>query len=153
MKLPVSRDCPLCHSSQFKCFRQMGEWSLRRCVVCKLVMLNPQPTPDALAALYDSPAYFAERIQKTPSSGLVQKRVAELSLEFVHLIHRTQPGRILEIGCGYGFVLAAAERRGWEALGLEISPHATKFARDTFGVNVIEASAEHLDSLNLGSFD
>lgn len=46
-----------------------------------------------------------------------------------------EPPRILDIGCGKGFFLKRAAERGWEANGLELSPHAAKFAREKLGLH------------------
>ena len=35
-----------------------------------------------------------------------------------------RPGKLLEIGGGRGYLQLAAERRGWDTIGLETSPHA-----------------------------
>ena len=40
--------------------------------------------------------------------------------------HGVPAGRVLDVGAGYGFFVAALERAGYEALGLELSPHAIK---------------------------
>ncbi|MDP3938747.1 MAG: class I SAM-dependent methyltransferase [Deltaproteobacteria bacterium] len=45
-----------------------------------------------------------------------------------------EPARILDIGCGKGFFLKRAADRGWEAHGLELSPHAVKFAKEKLGL-------------------
>jgi cyclopropane-fatty-acyl-phospholipid synthase len=48
-----------------------------------------------------------------------QQRQAECLLDQIHC---RQGQRILDVGCGYGRILAAAESRGAEAVGITISP-------------------------------
>jgi SAM-dependent methyltransferase len=47
-----------------------------------------------------------------------------------------QRGRLLEIGAYCGFFMREAERRGWQADGVEPSAWAAKYARETVGANV-----------------
>ena len=48
-------------------------------------------------------------------------------------------GRLLEIGTGAGFFLKAAVRAGWDAYGLELSPDAAAYARDTLRALLLNA--------------
>lgn len=43
-------------------------------------------------------------------------------------------GRLLDMGCGFGFFLSEMESRGWEVMGVEISQKAMDYARDVLGV-------------------
>ena len=45
------------------------------------------------------------------------------------------PGRILDVGCAMGFFLEAAQERGWEPYGVEVSPYAAGMAAEKFGKN------------------
>ena len=38
-------------------------------------------------------------------------------------------GRLLEVGCSYGYGLAEACERGWHVAGVELSPTASLYAR------------------------
>jgi SAM-dependent methyltransferase len=51
-------------------------------------------------------------------------------------------GRLLEIGCGAGFFLKAAERAGWDAWGLELSEAGAAFATERLGLRVRREQAE-----------
>jgi 2-polyprenyl-3-methyl-5-hydroxy-6-metoxy-1,4-benzoquinol methylase len=46
------------------------------------------------------------------------------------------PGRLLDVGCGYGFFLGEMVQRGWQAEGIEISATGLNYARNTLGLNV-----------------
>src|SRR5215213_1220437 len=53
-----------------------------------------------------------------------------------------QGGRVLDVGAGFGFFLAALEKAGYEAHGMEISSHAVAEARKRTRAEVVEQGAE-----------
>jgi SAM-dependent methyltransferase len=62
-----------------------------------------------------------------------------------------EPGRLLDVGCGPGFLLEAARERGWEAVGVDPSPFSVARARRE-GFEAHEGMLEDLD-LETASFD
>jgi SAM-dependent methyltransferase len=56
--------------------------------------------------------------------------------------HGVPRGRVLDVGAGYGFFLAALEKAGYEASGIEISHHAVEQARRRTRGQVVEQGAE-----------
>ena len=95
-----------------------------RCRRCGLVYMTPRDK--AIAAIYEGTAddnyYLATQAERKESfirdldeletiSGLAAKR-----------------GRILDVGCGYGFFLDVAKERGWEEYGCELGKNHFSFA-------------------------
>lgn len=62
-------------------------------------------------------------------------------------------GRVLDVGCGYGFLLGRLSREGLEPVGLELSPHAGSKAVEHSGCPVVVASAENDLPLTSNVFD
>jgi SAM-dependent methyltransferase len=62
-------------------------------------------------------------------------------------------GRVLDVGAGYGFFLAALEKAGYEAYGMEISSHAAAEARKRTRAEVVEQGAEAPFPYPDGRFD
>ena len=91
------------------------------------VSIEPSPSPEALAA------YYAERYYQSPSSAsyaveyddreIAHKRLrARLWLSVIaDLTDGGQGAGFLEVGCGEGFLLAAAAAAGWSVTGLDFT--------------------------------
>ncbi len=123
--------CPLCGQVQdrFTRYAVVRGWRYVRCPGCGLVFLNPRPTSKELASFYNtSYVYDAERYRKS-----VDRQTEWLDV-LAQFCHRT--GRLLEVGCSYGYFLAAARDRGWEVEGIELSERASRFAREQLGLRV-----------------
>lgn len=61
---------------------------------------------------------------------------------------KPEGGRLLDIGCGYGYFMKAASENGWICEGIEISPNAVKYCRDGLGLKVYDSP---LSELNLAA--
>lgn len=52
---------------------------------------------------------------------VIALRIAQRSARALELLGRDTPGRLLDVGCGEGFVVAAFAQRGWQAQGIDYS--------------------------------
>jgi SAM-dependent methyltransferase len=129
---------------------------ISRCSACGLVFASPRLPADEIWKRY-SPDYFWK--EYLPALGVVDG-----AFDLVHFDHRYSytlqllaqqlggKGRLLEIGCGAGFFLKAAERNGWDVHGLELSEAGAAFAAERLGLRVIREQAEHA-AFDDASFD
>jgi len=122
-------NCPVCQSARINRAFGIPEPSIMRCADCNFLFLHPQPSDEALRLIYTDTYFLGatdERMRaqvadlKTATAGLYLDRLASQG------IHE---GRLLEVGCGDGYLLAAAERRGFEVTGVEYSEPAAQRAR------------------------
>jgi len=51
-----------------------------------------------------------------------------------------KPGRMLDVGCALGFFVHLAASRGWEALGIEVSPYACEWGKKILTLDITQAS-------------
>jgi 2-polyprenyl-3-methyl-5-hydroxy-6-metoxy-1,4-benzoquinol methylase len=65
---------------------------------------------------------------------------------------RLPPARVLDVGCAHGGYVALLGWAGFEAVGTELSPWVTRFAKETFGVRVVTGPVEDQD-FKAESFD
>ncbi|HEV7519037.1 MAG TPA: class I SAM-dependent methyltransferase [Thermoanaerobaculia bacterium] len=97
---------------------------------------TPEAAPDPPGS--HDPAYFErEYFQLHPGK---QKYLDYL----VGLLRRfgVTGGRVLDVGSGYGFFLAALEQAGYQPVGLELSAHAVAIARGRTAAEIATGSAE-----------
>lgn len=121
-----------------------------RCPVCELVFVSPRLTAQSLQRLYDEPAYFegndgqggvyGRGVVVGGSSGMSPAMVLQRIWTGGRLaqIRRLRPasGRLLEIGSGYGFFLAAAREAGFDVRGVELSRTGAEHARSELGLDI-----------------
>ena len=103
---------------------------------------------------YYPDAYYGDAREKR-FIGPVEGLQRALYGSRVNLIERTLgrgAGRVLDVGCGRGFLLDAFRRRGWKVEGTEMSEASSAHAREALRIPVHLGAIETL-SLPDGSFD
>jgi 2-polyprenyl-3-methyl-5-hydroxy-6-metoxy-1,4-benzoquinol methylase len=68
------------------------------------------------------------------------------------LAYKCPPGKVLELGCAHGGLVALLRWAGFDATGLEVSPWVTEFARAAFDIPVLLGPVED-QRLDEGSYD
>lgn len=137
MLSPKTVSCNLCGSTNSTNWREWEDWRLVKCSGCGLVYLNPQPDELVLRRMYRED--YA-RAYGSGESGGCEQLEAQVHV-YEHLVGLLsgvcrQPGRLLEVGPGYGYFLACAKRHGWQVTGLELSQEAAEYARTALGLEV-----------------
>lgn len=116
-----------------------------RCRGCGHMQLDHFPSEDRLLGLYEDAA--SEDYLEEAEGQRLTARIA------LGRIERHVPGgRLLDLGCWVGFLLAEARDRGWETTGVEPSGWAAAYARDALGLDVREEDLFSAD-LPVGAFD
>ena len=141
-------NCPLCHSNNCRKFLTKFEMNLVKCRKCSLIYANPRIHESELLRRYTSSFFFDEYLPafKATSKQYDLTIIRSHFFLFLQLITKYyKPGKkLLDIGCGAGFFLKAAEEIGWEAEGIEISPVASAYAQNIVKVKVLEGKLEDL---------
>src|SRR5438552_2478922 len=142
----ASTRCPNC-SNQLTEFFPEAVWRLgehgrnfgyAKCSLCGLVLANPLPTDDEVSSYYAGSFNYGiyslrkplKRLQGSSRWRRLRQRLGQ---------GNGVPRRLLDVGCGHGWFLAAARRSGWDCTGLDFPSEATEFARQTLGLKIIEA--------------
>jgi SAM-dependent methyltransferase len=102
-----------------------------RCGECGHMQLDRFPSDAELDAAYAEAAsddYVEEEAGQRYSFASVLERIERYAPE---------RGRLLDVGCWVGFLLAEARERGWrECVGIEPSEFASRYARERLGLDV-----------------
>lgn len=155
--------CPVCRCAAADEFlRAPGddgtEYRLAKCRACELVYLDPRPTEDTVALLYtaDYPQYHAPKRRAGALRRLRAKLFGHRARTLADRIPVPPGGALLDYGCGAGAFVADMRARGWDAFGMDFSPHAVAAARDQLGVRAVcgtlphpEVPPDSLDALTL----
>jgi 2-polyprenyl-3-methyl-5-hydroxy-6-metoxy-1,4-benzoquinol methylase len=123
--------CLICGSSRLKPLSGYAAAHLVRCQQCGLAFAGWSPSDAELAAHYRNygTGWF--------DSPVTRQRYRELLDTFEPY---RQTNRLLDIGCGPGYFLEEAVKRGWEAVGTEFGARALELNRAK-GLDVIAAPA------------
>jgi SAM-dependent methyltransferase len=139
--------CALCGGTRTRPYCVKFGYPIVKCAGCGLVYCSPRMTSEETDKRY-SPEYFWKEYLPSvkPPPGMDEGAFLDLrfSAPLALLANGRPPARLLEIGTGAGFFLKAATRAGFDAHGLELSPEACDYARNTLGLRVIQASAEEM---------
>jgi 2-polyprenyl-3-methyl-5-hydroxy-6-metoxy-1,4-benzoquinol methylase len=140
--------CNLCGSEERAPYCPENSLGLVQCQACGLVYVSPRPDANELYALYGE-TYF-----QNGNSGVVGythyvKDEPNIRKTFARRLRKLeayiQTGRVLDVGCAAGFFLSEAQKRGWQAEGLDVSSFAVEYARTQFGLDVRQGSFTDLD--------
>lgn len=156
--------CKVCAGRDFRVLGSRGGAAHRsgagektrivKCRTCHLIFPNPMPYPAGEDTRYANVSGYFEDVMTVTDEG--QRQLGDkLAREAERLLGGRVPergGRFLDVGCGRGEVVAAAQARGWDAEGCDLSEDFVRYARE---VNGVKAHAATLEQMNYAdaSFD
>jgi SAM-dependent methyltransferase len=122
------------------------EYRLGRCRECGFVFLNPRPDKATVGLLYPadySPYRPHASRRRTLSRRIRDSLIGRGERRLSDRIPLLPGGKLMDYGCGAGSFAAEMRDRGWNALGMDFSPHAAATAREHYGLRVIEGTLPH----------
>jgi len=124
---PSATSCPVCGNTRTDAFVIKDGFAFRKCRSCGYIFCHPRPSQDELDQCYgvsgDTEGIDQDHYPKADS----RKRRAFLNA--VKLLPQVWRKRVLDIGCGGGFVVGGMKAVGAKvAAGLDINPKAIDYA-------------------------
>src|SRR5947207_2946364 len=109
--------CLICDSHKISPLKGYEKHDLAKCKNCGFVFMRAIPTIEELKNHYDTYSYDETQYL----SPLTIDSYNSLLDEFEKF---RKTNKILDVGCGVGFFLETAKKRGWEVYGTEYSKKA-----------------------------
>jgi 2-polyprenyl-3-methyl-5-hydroxy-6-metoxy-1,4-benzoquinol methylase len=125
--------CPLCQSERRETsYEQFGEHKIMRCLDCQVYYLYPRLTEEAMRRFYTNDNYFEGGDSGYSDTSYADQERA-LSATFKRLMRNLQKrkltgGSLLEIGCGYGYLLEEAKEYFSFRVGTDFSPQGVRLS-------------------------
>jgi len=151
---PQSVFCPICSQLSCEHFFDKSGHPVYRCRECGLRFIHPQPDDSVLQEIYGADYFLGEKNEESEIRvSNLKGATASCYLDRLKEYAGSNAGRLLEIGCGGGDLLAEARSRGFEVNGVEISPSAATRANKLLGEESVLIGTIETVSLPEGSFD
>jgi SAM-dependent methyltransferase len=126
--------CPGCLGPLTRALGEKNGYTFLGCEKCGTAAVNPLPTTADLdayyKAYYNTPKYMRKREGKLRQA---RKRLSRIPA-------KRAGETFLDVGCNYGYAVAAARDLGLVAHGIDIDPETVKAAQDTWGVEWFETA-------------
>ena len=129
-----STSCPICGPGPEQILHyDFAPYRVVSCSRCGLVFLSPRLTEPAILRLYSDQEYYVSEV-----SGQGYDEYLEVQHNWVKTFTRRldqiaryqSPGKALDIGCGPGFFLEAAQAKDYDVFGLDPSDYIVKVASE-----------------------
>jgi SAM-dependent methyltransferase len=139
--------CPICSNNNFNLYISSEDFFLTNeqfdiviCGTCGFKITNPRPKTETLSKYYASPDYISHTNKQKGITNkiyyIVRKFTIASKIRLIRKYKRT--GSILDIGCGTGEFLKVIHDKGFTVKGIEPNINARKFAKDQYGIQVID---------------
>lgn len=163
--------CPLCEKmAQCKYvghtgYQEPDVYDIYHCSHCVTAFCHPLEVNHSIYDLiysksheisgYDHYQHHAKQVLKQKNPLLYLQNASDTYWAVsTYLINRKKrPNKILEIGCGYGYLIYALRKAGYDAIGIDISSSAIDNAKKHFGDYYICADAANYYPNNAETFD
>lgn len=148
-------NCLLCKQPLTYYLTKNG-YRLYRCSRCALVRTDLGATYDTFVRRFYSREYFEGDPTRSAYSDYEHDKplIVRNMRKFLSFIKRHKiEGRLLDVGCAFGYFVELAQSHGYEAYGFDASVHATKEARVLLGTEKIKHGTVRSVSYRKKSFD
>lgn len=114
-----------------------------RCNGCGLAYMNPSCTIEE-----EKDFYAHDYCKVAEERHWHENRSPYFEQAFQHIETSFQTDKLLDVGCGKGYFLEMARKRGWKVYGVDPSQEAVLYARNSLGLDAFagELKDAHLES-------
>lgn len=149
--------CPICGPDAPSVVRyDFAPHKVVVCSSCGLTYLSPRLTESAILELYKDEAYYNSNISGQGYDEYMEisdNWVKTFTLRLKQIAPYKSTGKALDIGCGPGYFLTAAQKLGFDVHGLDPSDYIVTQAQKTWGdrvrLGLIESAGYEPESFDL----
>lgn len=146
--------CPLCGAvaarPMYTCF---AEFHVVRCTACRFVYTTLPVDGEVLQRMYAESYYHTDTRQQYYFENMVTAQTVESENSNIRdfrkgldLIEQHRSGgKLLDVGCAVGVFLSMARDRGWDVMGVDVSPFAVSYAREKLGLDAVAGELEDVE--------
>lgn len=138
-----------------KVIAKSGNYNVIDCNHCRFSHITPIPSETDLEHFYSDNFYAEEKPQYIDTASKDHKWIAlnyQDKFESINSHFNNNVGRALDIGSGPGGFLIAAQKYGWDAVGIEPGKLAVDYCK-SLGLTIIEGFFNKSLAKTLGKFD
>lgn len=132
------QNCRLCKSRRIKNLLKKDSALIFKCRDCGIVFLGNELNEKSIEDLYK---YYSSTGFSNYLSPVTKLRYEKLLDGFEKY---RKNNRLIDIGCGAGYFMLAASKKGWQVEGIEISDEAIKLSEEK-GQKVFKGDVDSLD--------
>lgn len=149
--------CPICGPAAPAVIRyDFDPHKVVTCSNCGLTYLSPRLTETAILELYKDEAYYNSNISGQGYDEYMEisdNWIKTFTLRLKQIAPYKSSGKALDIGCGPGYFLTAAQKMGFDVHGLDPSDYIVAQAQKTWGdrvrLGLIESANYEPESFDL----
>jgi SAM-dependent methyltransferase len=143
-----SVDCPLCGATRFSVRYPAGVAQINQIVICAdcgFMYANPRHESADVILMADERDFdWRENVPQMFEKERVQLGDMAKTRLFLEQLHPDR-GKVIEIGCSFGFQLNEFRKRGWDVEGVEPNHNSARYAQEELSIPVATSILEQAD--------
>lgn len=150
----VYTPCPVCGHDEFRIgfAATKLDYAVVHCASCDFLFRNPTYRPKKLVEVYNGG--YLKFLSGDYQKGRRETYMSVLErLQFEKQVNNGEPGRILDVGCGFGLFIGAMRERGWDVYGMDFAEDCIAHARDVLGFKNVASGFLSDDTFEEHYFD
>lgn len=147
--------CKVCDSTSIReRFKIFENKAICRCDNCGVEFLYPQLNDEELTKLYSETYYTPWGLAgSAENEALKRMKIATFNLRLNTVKTFVTKEKLLDVGCATGYLLEAANEKGFDVYGVEFSEYSSQIAKQKFGNHKIHNGILESSPFTNGFFD
>lgn len=133
--------CRICNSGNIKKII-IKEMTAYKCLDCDVEFFWPQPSQEEIDNIYQKDYYKSWGIDGGDNGRSRSMKIATFDRYIGFIKKYKNTGKLLDVGCAFGYLLEAAKDGGFDIYGVELSKFSSNIAQNKFGEKIFNKQLE-----------